>query len=208
MQIYEPTIFVRQIPVGPMMNFAYLVGAFDGDEAVLIDPSWDAKKLLNSAEKDNRKIVAILATHSHFDHVNALENVVKKLGIPVYAHENELSEFPQSIDLRSTDEGTVIELAGVKISCLHTPGHTPGSQCFLVENAVFTGDTMFVDGCGRVDLEGGDPQAMVKSLTRLSELPENVIVFAGHDYGSSQVSTIGEQRERNPYLRAEASALL
>jgi glyoxylase-like metal-dependent hydrolase (beta-lactamase superfamily II) len=208
MQIYEPSIFVRQIPVGPMMNFAYLVGAFDSNEAVLIDPSWDAKKLLSRAEKENRNIVAILATHSHFDHVNALEDVVKKLGISVYVHENELKEFPQSLDLRPTGEGTIIEVAGVKITCLHTPGHTPGSQCFLVENAVFTGDTMFVDGCGRVDLEGGDPKAMVKSLTRLSELPENVIVFAGHDYGSSQASTIGEQREKNPYLRAEAGALL
>lgn len=208
MQNYKPSIFVKQIPVGPMMNFAYLVGAANGNKAVLIDPSWDAKKLLNSAEEESRDIEALLTTHTHFDHINVIEDIAKITKASVYVHQEEAKELPRSLNLHITEEGMLIEVAGIKITCLHTPGHTPGSQCFLIENTLFTGDTLFVDGCGRVDLAGGDPEAMANSLRRLSELPQHIIVYPGHDYGGSQISTIGEQRQRNPYMRAEPSALL
>ncbi len=204
----EPNVFVKQIAVGPMMNFAYLTGPMKGDGVILIDPSWDAKKLIGAAEEAGRRIEAILLTHGHFDHANALEDVTKRIAVPVYVHEAEAKEIPTALDIRTTREGSAIEAAGVTITCLHTPGHTPGSQCFLIGNALFTGDTLFVDGCGRVDLEGGDPEAMVRSLVRLGELPGNTIVYPGHDYGGTKVTTIEEQRQNNPYMNEQAETLM
>jgi glyoxylase-like metal-dependent hydrolase (beta-lactamase superfamily II) len=198
-------IYIRQIPIGPMMNFAYLAGPDGGDEAILIDPSWDAKALLDTARTDGRTVKAIFVTHAHFDHVNALADVVKHLGVPVYVHEAEAKEFEGDLDVRRTKEGSVVDVAGITVTCLSTPGHSPGSQCLLVDNVLFTGDTLFVEGCGRVDLEGGDPQQMLRSLERLAELPDDTIVLPGHDYGNSPTSTIGEQKRTNPYMRGEAN---
>jgi len=203
-----PSIYVKQIPVGPMMNFAYLIGAKRGNDAVLIDPSWDAKKLIHTAKDEKRKIVALLATHTHFDHVNALEDVANKLRVPVYVHEMEKNNIPNKLDIHTTKDGSTIEEAGLKIKCLHTPGHTPGSQCFLAEDTLFTGDTMFIGGCGRVDLEGGNPEQMVNSLVRLGSLSGNIIVYPGHDYGNAPLSTIEEQRRTNPYMNERAETLM
>lgn len=202
------SIHIKQVPVGPMQNFAYLVGARDGDSCVLIDPSWDAKKLMGEAEKDGRMIEAILLTHAHFDHVNALEDVAKKAKAPVYIHVAEAHALPKGLDVHTTKEGSVIEAAGLKFTCLHTPGHSPGSQCFMVEGAVFTGDTLFVEGCGRVDLEGGSPDDMVISLSRLGELPGDTVVYPGHDYGGRSTSTIAKQRASNPYMNEQAETLM
>lgn len=201
-------IFVKQIQVGPMMNFSYLVGSKAGKEAVLIDPCWDAEVLTNVAKKENRNITAILVTHAHFDHVNSLEEIATSLKIPVYVHKDEPNEFSEKVDLRFTEDGSTLEEAGLKIKCMHTPGHSPGSQCFLIENTIFTGDTLFVDGCGRVDLEGGDPSEMAMSLIKLSRLPEDIVIYPGHNYGGKPISTIGEQKETNPYLREDPSIIL
>lgn len=188
-----------------MMNFAYLAGAKGGDEAILVDPSWDAKGLIDAARDEGRTIKALFATHAHFDHVNAVTDVAERIGVPVYVHEAEAKELERGLDVHTTKEGSVVDIAGITVTCLSTPGHSPGSQCLLIENALFTGDTLFVEGCGRVDLEGGDPQKMLQSLKRLAELPEDTIVFPGHNYGGSPVSTIGEQKRINPYMRGEAN---
>ena len=203
-----PNIYIKQIPLGPMNNFAYLVGADGGKGCVVIDPSWDAKKLIGEAEKDGRTIEAILLTHTHFDHVNALEDVAKKVKAPVYIHGAEAHVLPQGLDVHTTKEGSVIEAAGLEFKCLHTPGHSPGSQCFMVKGALFTGDTLFVEGCGRVDLEGGSPDDMVISLSRLGELPGETIVYPGHDYGGKTTSTIAQQRTSNPYMNECAETLM
>jgi hydroxyacylglutathione hydrolase len=202
------SIYIKQISVGPMQNFAYLVGADDGKSCAMIDPSWDAAKLVGEAERDGRRIEAILLTHAHFDHVNALEDVAKKLKIPVYVHVAEAHALPKGLDVQTTKEGTMIETAGLEIKCLHTPGHSPGSQCFMVDGAVFTGDTLFVEGCGRVDLEGGSPDDMVISLSRLGELPGETVVYPGHDYGSKKTSTIEKQRASNPYMNEMAETII
>lgn len=201
-------IYIKQMAVGPMQNFAYLVGADGNNGCVLIDPSWDAKKLVAEAERDGRKIEAILLTHAHFDHVNALEDVAKKVKVPVYIHGAEAHAMPKGLDVQTTKEGTVIEAAGLKFTCLHTPGHSPGSQCFMVEGAIFTGDTLFVEGCGRVDLEGGSPDDMVISLSRLGELPGDTVVYPGHDYGGKSTSTIEKQRASNPYMNEMAETMM
>lgn len=191
-----------------MQNFAYLVGSNDGNSCVMIDPSWDAKKLMGEAEKDGRTIEAVLLTHAHFDHVNALEDVAKKVKVPVYVHVAEAHALPKGLDVQTTKEGTTIEAAGLKIKCLHTPGHSPGSQCFMMEGAIFTGDTLFVEGCGRVDLEGGSPDDMVISLSRLGELPGDTVVYPGHDYGGKSTSTIEKQRATNPYMNEMAETMM
>lgn len=203
-----PNIYIKQIAVGPMNNFAYLIGAKDGTCCVLIDPAWNAKQLISEAEKNGRTIKAILVTHTHFDHVNALEDVAKKVKAPVYIHGAEAHALPQGLNVTTTKEGSVIKAAGLEITCLHTPGHSPGSQCFMVNGALFTGDTLFVEGCGRVDLEGGSPDDMVISLSRLGELPGETIVYPGHDYGGKATSTIAKQRASNPYMNEQAETLI
>jgi glyoxylase-like metal-dependent hydrolase (beta-lactamase superfamily II) len=193
-------LFIKQIPIGPMMNYAYLVGAENGAGVVAIDTAWSADHILRAAKENNKNIEAILLTHTHFDHCNAAEELARKIHIPIYVHELETEELPGELDVKVTRPDMTIEIAGVSIRCMHTPGHTPGSQCFLVNDVIFTGDTLFVDGCGRVDLPGSDPKQMVASLSRLATLPDQTKIFPGHDYGTSPTTTIGEQKRTNPYL--------
>ena len=126
----------------------------------------------------------------------------------MFIHGAEAHALPQGLDVTTTKEGSIIEAAGLKITCLHTPGHSPGSQCFMMEGALFSGDTLFVEGCGRVDLEGGSPDDMVISLSRLGELPGETIVYPGHDYGGKSTSTITQQRANNPYMNEVAETLM
>jgi glyoxylase-like metal-dependent hydrolase (beta-lactamase superfamily II) len=147
-------------------------------------------------------------THTHFDHCNAVEDLIKKLAVPVYVHEAEVKDLPPGLDVRPTKKDSTVEIAGLTIRCMHTPGHTPGSQSFLINDAIFTGDTLFVDGCGRVDLPGSDPKEMVRSLTNLASLPDNVTVYPGHDYGSAPTSTIGQQKKNNPYMSVKDEGML
>jgi glyoxylase-like metal-dependent hydrolase (beta-lactamase superfamily II) len=105
-------------------------------------------------------------------------------------------------DLVCHDSGDRIQLGEIEVETIHTPGHTPGSQCFLLGNRLVAGDTLFVRGCGRVDLPGGDPEQMYFSLTqRLARLPDDTVLYPGHDYGPAPTSTLGEEREANLYLR-------
>lgn len=197
-------LFIKQIPIGPMMNYAYLVGGGSGNEVVAIDTAWSAPEIFRQAEDNGRKITAVLLTHTHYDHCNAVEELAKKINVPIYVHEEEDQSLPNNLNIKKTKEGMVIKEAGVEITCLHTPGHTPGSQCFLIDNALFTGDTLFVDSCGRVDLPGSNPKEMECSLKRLAGLPETIKVFPGHNYGVAPQSTIGEQKKSNPYLSSES----
>jgi len=201
-------LFIKQIPIGPMMNYAYLVGADKGDAVVAIDTAWNAEQILSEAKQSGKKIEAILLTHTHFDHCNAVKDLAKKISVPVYVHEAEAENLPESLDVRTTKPETTVHLAGLDIHCMHTPGHTPGSQCFLIDEMIFTGDTLFVDGCGRVDLPGSNPKEMIVSLARLARLPDGIKVFPGHDYGTSPTATIGEQKKTNPYLSSPSEGIL
>ncbi|MFH1874721.1 MAG: MBL fold metallo-hydrolase [Pseudomonadota bacterium] len=194
-------LFVKQIAIGPMMNFAYLVGANQSQEAIAIDVAWDAQKIIDEAKKAGRQIAAILLTHTHYDHCNAVDDFTRQQQVPIYVHKSETSGLSQNLKLKPTQEGLKLEIAGLQIECLHSPGHTPGSQCFLIDDALFTGDTLFVGNCGRVDLPGSSPKDMENSLLRLSKLPETVVVYPGHDYGDSRTSTIGEEKRSNYYMK-------
>lgn len=191
-----------------MMNFAYLVGIKGGKACAAIDPGWEAKSIVDAARKEGWVIGEILLTHTHFDHANDVGVLAALTGAAVYVHESEAGEIPKNVKTVATGDGTIIKVGGLKIKCLHTPGHTPGSQCFETDGAIFTGDTLFVEGCGRVDLPGSDPRQMLLSLKKLAALDPKIVIYPGHDYGSTPTSTIGEQIKTNPYLSAGSESVL
>ena len=199
-----------------MANFMYLLGDSASREAFIVDPAWDVDGLVDLASADGYSIVGALVTHYHPDHVGGdlwglriegLSRLLEHQSMPIYVNKNEaeglqkVTGVPQA-DMRKLDDGENLTLGNLSVTCVHTPGHTPGSQCFLVGDRLVAGDTLFVQGCGRVDLPGGDPDAMYYSLTqKLAKLPPTTVLFPGHHYGPTETSTIGEELERNVYLR-------
>jgi len=198
---------VRQLPVGPMKNWAYLVGAPDGRECFVIDPAWDVPAILKAAEESARTVVAAVVTHHHHDHVNGLEPLLEACDVPIYAQQRELEFAPDVFSgfgkaVRGVKPSETLELAGARVTCLHTPGHTPGSHCLSCGDVVFTGDTLFVNACGRCDFEGSDVHQLHQSLFDvLGALNSRTLVFPGHHYGDVEVSSIGREKERNPYYQ-------
>lgn len=209
--------FARVHPVaGQMVNFCYLIGDRFTNEALVVDPAWDVDSLIGIAEADNMTLVGALATHYHPDHIGGdlfgmpVEGITRLLelkGMKVHVQKEELDGVKRltgaaDSDLVAHDGGDKITVGEVEIEFLHTPGHTPGSQCFLVQNRLVAGDTLFVQGCGRVDLPGSDPEEMYLTLTqRLSKLPDDVVLYPGHDYGDRPSSTLKEERQSNYYLK-------
>ncbi|MBN1569061.1 MAG: MBL fold metallo-hydrolase [Acidobacteria bacterium] len=214
------SMIVKQAEIGPMMNYVYLIGCTETREAAVVDPAWDVRLILDLSRKSELKIGHILLTHGHPDHVNALEPLMESTGAPVYIHAEEVDymrevarSFGMSTEfmkrhankIQTVSDGDKITVGKLHIKCLHTPGHTPGSMCFLVENCLFSGDTLFVDACGRVDMPGGDPKKMWWSLNHtLRALDDQTIVYPGHDYGGSPTSTIGAQKRTNPYMNYDS----
>ena len=189
---------VVQILVGQMANFTYVVGGDNGDDAVVIDPSWDLEKVFSVLKKNGWKAKYVINTHTHFDHVLGNEQVASVTGARIIQHEN--SKLEKDIPVK---EGQSIEVGNFKLKVLHTPGHSEDSICLLIDNnSVFTGDTLFVGTCGRTDLPGSDPAKMYQSLhERLAKLDGNLIVYPGHNYGSTPASTIGQEIRTNFVLQ-------
>jgi glyoxylase-like metal-dependent hydrolase (beta-lactamase superfamily II) len=189
---------VIQIRVGQMANFTYLIADEESEEAAIIDPSWDLDEIFHELKKNGWKGKYVINTHSHFDHVLGNEQVAKVTGAKIMQHEN--SNLEKDIGIV---EGDTIELGGIKLRVMHTPGHSKDSICLLVDGkCVFTGDTLFVGNCGRIDLPGGDPEEMYDSLFhRLAKLEESLIVYPGHDYGTNRISTIGHEKKTNHVLK-------
>ncbi len=196
------SLYFKQLSVGYMGNFVYLVGDSKKKECVLVDPAWDVDAVLKEAESDGMKVVAGILTHTHFDHANGVGALIEKTGAKIYVHENEskfLKEFKKH--LVETKEGSKLKIGEVEMTFLHTPGHTEGAQCILVGDKIVTGDTLFVGACGRCDLPGGDEKKIVKSLKRLASLDGSLQVFPGHAYGDAESSTIGQERRTNPFMK-------
>jgi hydroxyacylglutathione hydrolase len=200
-------LYVRQLKLGPMENFVYLLGAEDCPETAVVDPAWDVAAALQAAEEDRRKVTHALVSHHHFDHVNGLPDVLARGGIRVYAHRADVPKLAPELQSEVTpvEAGDVVEVGPLRVSAMHTPGHTPGSTCWHAGEGLFAGDTVFVNACGRCDLDGGDPEQMFRSLKRVARLPSEVRLYPGHDYGDVPVSSIARERERNPYFQKLSS---
>lgn len=214
-------LYFRQIAVGEMANLAYLIGSRQTREALVVDPAWNVETLLEQAAGDDMQVVGALVTHYHQDHIGGslfgqtipgLQRFLEDCPSPVHAHKLEaqgvadIAGVPRS-EITAHDGGDIIELGGIRVRLIHTPGHTPGSQCFLVEEAtrpgqLVSGDTLFLGSCGRVDLPGSDPEAMYHSLNgTLKQLPDETLLFPGHLYSAEAQSTLGAEKQSNPFLR-------
>ena len=208
-------LIVEQIQIGPMQNFAYLIGDKATREVVVIDPAWDIEGLLNFVDERDYTLKGALVTHYHPDHCggsfghNVVEGVAALLerhSLPIYANEHEVAGVQKvtgvsKTDLKSVSSGDKLAVGDIEIEFLHTPGHTPGSQCFRVKHTLISGDTLFIDGCGRVDLPGSNSEDMFNSLRKLAELPDETILLPGHNYSAVAHATMGETKRTNAYMR-------
>lgn len=184
-----------------MANFAYLVVDPGARQAVVVDPGWDADVILKKAVELGVTITGVWLTHSHFDHIQEVNTILDAAGVPVWIHPLERSQLSDVTgDVRDVNDGDVLVVGNEKAHALHTPGHSPGAICYRIGDGILTGDTLFVGAIGRTDLPGSDPRAMSKSLKRLAQLPDELKVYSGHDYGDRPVSTIGYEKETNPYM--------
>ena len=202
-------LYLRQLPLGPMQNFVYLVGAEGAAETAVIDCAWDADAVLAAAAADGRTITHALVSHWHADHTNGLWPLLERQGVRILAGKQDVPDLPSDLrgEVTALSGGDAIEVGPLRLRALHTPGHTPGSTTYALDpgpatgpGAVFSGDTLFVNACGRCDLRGGDPEQMWRSLNALSALGEQVTLYPGHDYGDLPVSSIGRERQHNPYF--------
>jgi glyoxylase-like metal-dependent hydrolase (beta-lactamase superfamily II) len=197
-------IFVHQLELGPWQNFIYLVGDQATRTCAVVDPAWDADRILSEADRLGVDIAHVLCTHSHFDHVNRVDALVEALDIPVHmlGEEIDFSDFC-SENLQRHRPGDVLRIGKhLEITLMHTPGHTPGSTTYRIRDAVVTGDTLFVQGCGRCDFVGGNPEVMYQTLKRLTEsLPRDTRMYPGHNYGPVTASTLDAELKENPYLQ-------
>ena len=194
----------EQIPVGIMQNFSYIIGDEKSKIGAVVDPGWQVNKILETAEKYNLSIKFILMTHTHMDHVNGVKSIAKTTDAIVYVHKEEVNAIKKlGIDkIKIINDNDEIKIGKIKVKVIHTPGHTPGSVCFLINNKkLITGDTLFVENIGSVDLPEGDAKIMAESLKKLKKLNENIEVYPGHNYGSKPNSTIGYEKKHNYHMR-------
>ena len=209
-------IYFRQLELGPMQNYVYLLGDPHTHEAAVVDAAWDIDTILRTAEADGYWITRDLVTHFHPDHlggdlmghqITGAAELVGRVPAKVYIHKAE-APFVHRVsglsasDLVAVEGGDETEVGQLKLRFLHTPGHTPGSQCFLVGNALVSGDTLFIGACGRVDLPGSNPEDMYRSLTHvLAALPDETLLYPGHNYADRPRSTIGDEKRTNMMMR-------
>ena len=214
----EPSqLIIEQIEIGPMQNFTYIVGSRETREVAIVDPAWDIDSLLKHLEEKDYTLKAALATHYHPDHVGGsfsghnVEGVAKLMElnpVKVYANKHEaegmkkVTEISDS-DLVKVDSGDTLKLGNIEVEFLHTPGHTPGSQCFRIKNTLVSGDTLFIQGCGRVDLPGSNSEDMFASMRKLSALPDDTLLLPGHNYGHVPNATLGETKGMNVYMNID-----
>lgn len=195
------SLIVKQLSLGPMQNFSYLLGSDVAREVVVIDPGWEGERIQREAAALKCRLTGILLTHGHYDHVQEVGALQKALAIPVYCHPDETYSLDRKVTIRPVGDGGILKVAGAAVQCIGTPGHSPAAICYYIGKFLFTGDTLFVGACGRVDLPGSDPQQLVESLQKLAALPDETVVLPGHDYGPTPTSTIGREKKTNPHMK-------
>lgn len=208
-------LYFKQIEIGPMQNFTYLVGDTDTREALVVDAAWDIPGLLQLAEQDGFTITKALVTHYHQDHlggdfsghhIQGVVELLEHIKAKVYINKSEAPFLSRLVglsdsDIVKVDSGDTTTVGNIDVTFIHTPGHTPGSQCFLVADRLVAGDTLFINSCGRIDLPGSNPEDMYHSLQKLAALPNETVLYPGHNYAEKPFATIEEQKRHNMFLR-------
>ena len=213
-----PGLYLKQIQIGPMANYVYLVGDMETREVMVVDPAWDVGAILDVIDADDMKLTGALVTHYHPDHIggdlfgHSIEGVpelLERRPVKIHMHKEEAPYVKRTLGLESSDfvavDGeTTVKVGELPIRIIHTPGHTPGSLCFLVAGNLVSGDTLFIGSCGRVDLPGSNPADLYASLTqKLKKLPDDTVLYPGHNYAPEHTSTIGKESRSNPFMRFE-----
>lgn len=207
---------VGDVVAQQMRNFAYLIGDRETGDAVVVDPAYAAGDLLDTLEADGMQLSGVLVTHHHPDHVGGemmgfelkgLAELLERKSVPVHVNSKEalwvsrVTGIPES-DLTAHEHGDKVSVGDIEIELLHTPGHTPGSQCFLLDGRLVAGDTLFLDGCGRTDFPGGNVDDMFRSLQQLAKLSGDPTVFPGHWYSQDPSASLSEVKRANYVYRA------
>jgi glyoxylase-like metal-dependent hydrolase (beta-lactamase superfamily II) len=203
-----------------MVNFVYLIGDRETGEAIAVDPAYDIRGILDILATDGMKLTAALATHFHPDHVggsmggytiSGVRELLTVQPVPIHVQADEAPWVKRVTDASDSDlvehaSGDTVMVGDIPIELIHTPGHTPGSQCFFVDGRLVSGDTLFLEGCGRMDLPGADPAAMYESLTqKLAKNPDDAILFPGHQYSMDPSASMGETRQMNYVFRPKTA---
>lgn len=189
------------LELGPMANCTYLIS--QDQEALLIDPAWDMAAIEKTLQEKELHLCGVLFTHGHFDHVKDCAPLLRAHQLRAYLEENDVLLSGLPADVLQTYRGEQnLQIGPFAVHIIPTPGHTAGGVCIQVDNFVFTGDTLFPGACGRVDLPSSDAREMRKSLLKLSKLPDDTQIFAGHSYGGRCSSYISEERLHNPFMRS------
>jgi len=197
-------IFFQQIEMGPMANYVYFVGDPITRELAVVDPAWDIDLIRDVAQKHDYQLKHALITHGHPDHINLVETLLNEEQVQAYMHRDEvpwIGGWKETII--PTNHMDEISIGNIKIQALHTPGHTEGSQCFLFDTKMISGDTLFIDGCGRTDLPGGNAEQLYDTFNNvIKKLPNDTIIYPGHNYADDPCQPLDKQKKSNPYLKA------
>ena len=194
-----------------MVNFVYAIGDRQTGECVLVDPAYDPAALVDTVEADGMTVTGVLATHYHPDHVGGsmmgfgiagVADLLERVSCPIHVQRDEVPWVTRTTGLEETDliahhSADVVTVGDIEIQLVHTPGHTPGSQCFLVDGRLVSGDTLFLDGCGRTDLPGSDHAQMIESLKRLGKFDDDIVLYPGHRYSPASSATMGSVKQSN-----------
>lgn len=195
-------MIVHQIPVGSMQNFTYVVEDEDTSDAIIIDPSWDLDEIMRTIQKNNLKVKYIVNTHHHFDHTIGNDTMKTQTGAPIVQYKDSTIKH----DLEVSD-GEKIKFGNSELTVIHTPGHSKDSMCLVGDGKIFSGDTLFVGTCGRVDLPGGDARELYHSLVDiLRKMDDDLLMYPGHNYGSTPTSTLGMQKKMNFVMQPRTEA--
>lgn len=193
---------IHALELGPMENFVYLLVDEKTNTAAVVDPAWQVDKIIEQAENLNITITDILLTHSHHDHINGLDGILSQYDAQIHILKKEADFWGENlIKPQLHHGGDSIQVGKTVIEVMHTPGHTPGSTCYRIGSDLITGDTLFVFGCGRCDMHGGDPEQMYTTLKRFkTDLPNDIVIHPGHNYSAQKSSTLKEEIEGNPFM--------